>query len=964
MSEPGSQSELAARLWAQRVFEAGSDAQRLIHGESLEGIDPPQARLHAWALKSLCYDAWSVEPQRLLHGAASLEAWAARWPDDRETGAIARWIAGIAAIVQGRMTEALDHLDAAAERFESCQLGHEAAQTRVPKLLALSMLGRNDEAVACAEQALRVFESVGDFRAMAKIELNLGSMLQGQDRYPESARLYRSAAVRFARLQDREHSIMADIGLANALTWQMQFDEALRINARARMRAETYGYPVLVAHAVGAIGRIELIRGKHPAALASLSAASRLLESTGASPQRVLEADLSLADAYLALNLLPEAVALYDKVARQAETLDAPMEQAWALLERSRAESRLGAVASAHRGLAVARSLFIDIDNRAHIALCDLTLAEIDLAAGEASEAMEASLRAANVLEGTGLRAWQLEAQRLQAMASLRSGWLPQAGRLLEQTLRDATDLPDLESACRTALGELAWRQGHIETARGHLQAVLDRADHLRALLPGDEFRAGLAHDVEAAHDVLVAIAAAEKDPWKLLEAMERGRARALALSHLEPTLDGGDSGRDHEMSDLRQRLNWARARWRETIAEGDVAGLPERVDEVHRLESDWLEAARRLRLAQARSAAMLTPQATPAVDQELFGDHRQLCGTLAPDQALIAFHRDAAGWLACVVTRAGCRTVRHDVTDLQDRLDRLQFQLEAVRFSGSNPGHAEVRRRIAAHHEVLLARAKHHLHQLYQRVWAPLESTLAGIRRVVLIPHRELHAVPFCALHDDRQWLVERFEMQQAPSVTLWQRAVRMQERSWTEVLAVGVGNDALPYIDREIDAVVERAEGQVTALRNDLATVDTVRALAGQCDILHLACHGRFRLDNPEFSRLEMADGPLTPPEVRRIALKAGLVVLSACESGMGRIAAGDETFGLVRAFRQAGADQVLATRWAVDDEACAQLMGRFYTQLARTRSPSAALQDAQCAAARAGSHPFQWAAFVLHG
>jgi tetratricopeptide (TPR) repeat protein len=962
--------DIAARDWAHRVLQAGPDAPAWIDADEarrrLLATGLLQARRQAWALKALCYEAWSIEPSRVVHGAAGLQCWSEAWPEDREIRAIARWVGGVAAIVQGRMADALEGLDEAADLFAALEQPHPAAETQVPKLVALSVLGRNEEAVACAEQALRVFERIGDLRAVAKIELNLGSMLQGQDRYAESARLYRSAAVRFARLRDREHSIMADIGLANALTWQFEFDEALRINARARMRATTHGYQVLVAHAMGAIGRIELIRGEHRAALSSLSEAVHLLETTGASPQRVLEADLSLADAYLAVNLLPEAVALYDKVGNEAEALAAPMERAWAILERSRAQARLGAVHAAHEGLATARSLFTDIDNQGHVALCDLTLAEIELHDGNPGEAMESALRAAQELQGTGLRAWQLESQRLQALAYLRTGALDQAGRLLEQTLRDAADLPDLESACHTALGELAWRRGHAVTARQHLEAVLDRADHLRRLMPGDDFRAGIAWDAETAHDTLVEISAADGDAWALLRAMERGRARALALAHLEPGALVHAESADGEVAQLQQRLNWARARWRDAVNEGDVEDLPKRVDAVHRLEADCLEAARRLRLARVRpadgpSTADLT--LTETNDQQVI-DASSVQAALAPSQALVAFHRDARGFTACVVTRAGVQVVRHEIHDLDTHLGGLQFQMEAVRFSGDGARNASVRERMAQHQDLLLARTRRHLQDLYQTIWAPLEPALEGIRQVVLLPHRDLHAVPFCALHDGEHWLVERFELHQAPSVALWLRAQAAPTRVWAEALAVGVGSTALPHVDREIDSVLKHFGGRVTALRDDNATLDAVQRLAGSCDVLHLACHGRFRLDNPEFSLLQLADGPLTPPDVRQISLRAGLVVLSACESGMGRTAAGDETFGLVRAFRLAGADQVLATRWAVDDEASARLMGRFYAALSSGQSAVRALQSAQAVAARSGEHPFHWAAFALHG
>jgi CHAT domain-containing protein len=182
--------------------------------------------------------------------------------------------------------------------------------------------------------------------------------------------------------------------------------------------------------------------------------------------------------------------------------------------------------------------------------------------------------------------------------------------------------------------------------------------------------------------------------------------------------------------------------------------------------------------------------------------------------------------------------------------------------------------------------------------------------------------------------------------------------------VLALGVAGAQLPQVAQELAAVAAVHGRQAELWLDGQATQAALAAEAPAADLLHLACHGQFRADNPAFSFLQLADGPLTLHDVRALRLKARLVLLSACETGQSRVAPGDELLGLVRAFTLAGAQGVLASLWAVEDGATALLLADLHQALRDGAHPAQALQQAQAAAAAAGEHPFHWAAFALHG
>jgi CHAT domain-containing protein len=182
--------------------------------------------------------------------------------------------------------------------------------------------------------------------------------------------------------------------------------------------------------------------------------------------------------------------------------------------------------------------------------------------------------------------------------------------------------------------------------------------------------------------------------------------------------------------------------------------------------------------------------------------------------------------------------------------------------------------------------------------------------------------------------------------------------------VLAIGHGAAELPQVELEVRAVCAAHGQRARALLGEDASLHGLRAAAADARVLHLACHAHFRSDNPAFSALYLVDGPLALHELAQWRLTTDLAVLSACETGRGQLAAGDEVLGLTRTLRRAGVREVLASLWPVQDEATAELMAGLHRALAGGLPPAAALQQAQRAAIAGGRHPFHWAAFVLHG
>ena len=933
-------------------------ARQMVDGGHLATEAPLDERTLAlaWALKDQCYAAWSSEPQRAAKAAEAVRALCARATVPAETQATARelrsladWTEGIAHITRGKMAEATQSFDRAAAGFVGLGQKAHAAQTQVPKIVALSMLGRYDDAVECAERAQGQFIALGDAQGAAKVSLNLGALQGRRGDYAEAARKSREAAVLFARVGDHERSVQADINLADALTSMGDFDEALRIYARARMRAATHDFPVLQTLVDESVALMQLARGRYREALAGLESSRRQYELLGM-PQHLAVAEKQLADAYLELRLLPEAVALFDRALARLQALDVPDEQAWTLAQRGRAQALLARPAQAAQSFERAAAMFAAQGNGVGEAAVTLARAELALNGGEATRATALAGQAAEGFMAAGRADGRVHADVVRAHALLRAGSVEQARALFNAVLAKAIALQLLTAQvrCRIGQGLAAQALGDASGAQAAFESAIELFEDQRRALPGDELRSAFLTDHLQPYQELLRLAlqAHSDAPSPALAAtvlhqLERVRARSLGerLDH------DSDRAVDPSTHTLRERLNWLYRRVQRLEDEGE--SVRTLTDELRRTELDLLERARRARLA-----APLRPDAP---DGDRAFDPAALQAALAEGDALVEYGVLDDELFACVVTPSGIQLRRHLASwhEVQTALRAARFQIETLRH-GAAP--------VLHHLPALTARAQRRLERLHALVWAPLAPLLGHCRRLLVVPCGPLGLLPFGALHDGAQALAQRFELALVPSASLALRGLRRQPSKPRSALVLGESS-RLPHAAREARFVAGLFDDGL-ALIGEQATLAALQAHAAHADVIHLACHAQFRSDNPMFSALHLHDAALSVEAIEALQLQPCTVVLSACETGVAEHDGGEESVGLVRAFLVAGAARVVASLWPVDDDVTATFMAAFYVALCANEPPARALQRAQTRLMTSHPHPFYWAAFTLHG
>lgn len=941
-------AELAARL------VAADNAER----EALLGQHSALADLElAYALKDICLDDWSTSPARTSGAAAALKMLSSL-TNNLEVEALASWVAGFAAVAaEGQIERAITLLEEAEKIFLSLDKPQTAASTQVIKLYALALLGRYDEAIACGLRARAVFMAHSDAVAVAKIELNVGNIYLRRDLYQEAEKFLLAARERFAALNDQKQLAKIDNNLAIIYSSQHKFRRAEQLYDRALKSAEAAGLILTQAEIEASMGNLALFQGRYDRALDFLERSRRKYVALGM-PHQSAVAQQEIADAYLELNLAPEAAGIYERVWKTFAELGMQGEQARALAQHGRALILLGKMERAHTLLAEARRLYAAEGNPVGEALVTLTEAQLHHTEGNYGAARAAAQLAEEPLALAGTWRRQLLARWLRGEATRAEGRVEEARPLLESTLADAESLaqPDIAQRCQTSLGLIAVAALDAKSAEAFFEQAVRLIEDLRAPLPAEEFRTAFFADKLIPYHELVRLCLEDKSLDRVGEALcyiERARSRALvdvlggSLRLRVQARDPFEAELMARLEELREELNWFYSRINrppESDSTGSVAEMASLHEAVREREGETLEIGRQL---QQRNQSILTHVQTLDIEK--------LQRKLTTETALVEYTTLDNELLAFVVTDRGVEVVRSlgSEAEVEALLGQLRFQIDALRFGA---------KALRKHLQPLTKRIQHHLLELHQLLLEPLEGQI-GERRLIIAPHRSLYYIPFHALYDGTSYLVERREVSYTPSAAVLLHCLAQPQRPLQRALLLGVADEQTPRVRDEIRTLAPLFPESV-ALLDERATVSALQEFAHGADILHLACHGQFRPDNPLFSSLRLGDGWLTVRDTHSLDLRCALAALSACETGVNEIAPGDELIGLARGFFAAGAPTLLLSLWTVDDGATAELMASFYKLLLSGHSPAASLRAAQLSLLGKQPHPFFWSPFMIVG
>jgi CHAT domain-containing protein/tetratricopeptide (TPR) repeat protein len=546
-------------------------------------------------------------------------------------------------------------------------------------------------------------------------------------------------------------------------------------------------------------------------------------------------------------------------------------------------------------------------------------------------------------------------------------------------------------------------RLGDFKGAREELEPSLDLIEDLRFDAPALGFRASYFATKQHYWDLYVDLLMRLREEALALQATERRRARSLldALAATRAAADGTDPGPAAEVRDAERRLKLAETRRSALMAaDGDEAALAALEGEIRGL----LTRLNVLRSREGSQAAELAPPA-PLTAGEI---QKSLVDA---DTLLLVY---SLGEERSFLWTVSPRKVESYVLPNRLRIEDAARQLLDLLPRASREAQASEQRAAKA---------------LSALVLAPAAERIAGFKRLLVVGDGALQLVPFGALPDPaplenpaggERFLVESHELVSLPSASVLAMLRRREEgrtRKPLEELRIAViadpvfraddprvqGNVApvvaplvpqelsrsagnlgidplkrLPYTRQEAEAILGMVKkGRPLKAFDFDATPEllTGGSLRGY-HIIHIATHSLLDSREPELSGIVFSmvdskgaprDGFLRLYEIYNLGLDAGLVVLSACETGAGKDVRGEGLLGITRGFMYAGVPQLVVSLWKVEDRSAAELMKRFYHQLLENGHPPAeALRQAQLSmlGEPAWSAPRNWAGFIFQG
>jgi CHAT domain-containing protein len=567
-----------------------------------------------------------------------------------------------------------------------------------------------------------------------------------------------------------------------------------------------------------------------------------------------------------------------------------------------------------------------------------------ELMLGNLDKAAAAFARGLSYAKLSGLPEIEMQVLSAQAWLALQRQEWSKALTLYREciTLANQTQrvsaLPHLYHGQARALAGL----GQTDDALASSREAVRRIEEQRADLGDPGLRSGFFEDKQGMYQLAVHLALQAQHPEEAFSFAERARSRAfLDLLGSQTTLSKGRTRAlvDEEVR-LRTRLAEAKAHAQDSgeLADSEPAqALIEALDQDYRA---FLDRVRKESLEQA--SLMAVEPVTLSEIQALLPAGTTLLEYVVADRGLIIWAVDRQRFKVVRLPGdrqslvAQVRQFRTAITGLADLKD-VQTQAEA----------------------------------LHRRLLGAVRADIHG-SRLLIVPHGVLHYLPFAALRSPQgHWLIEDFAMSTLPSASVLRYLAAKGTGAPPQALVVGnpdLGAAlALPWAEREARMVGERERDATVLVRGD-ATEAQAKKLLLSAGLVHLATHGELNESDPLGSALLMVpgggeDGRLEVREVFGLDLRARLVVLSACETGLGKLSNGDELVGLQRAFLYAGTPAVVTTLWKVDDRATYELVRAFYAKLDGA-DPVEALRHAQRETQRAFPHPFHWAAFSLAG
>ncbi len=886
-----------------------------------------------------------------------------------------------------RDQEALPFLDAAGAEFLA--FGDEVswARTRIGRVSACLQLNRTGEALRDAAAAREVFVRYGKHLRAGQIDVNAAIINYESGQYDQALRLFDRAIETYAIQGEGVELYIARAKANKAITLAAmgRFREAVALHEQAGATfANHQGQEVSVARQELNIALIYAAQGHFSQALLLFNRSRSIFQHNSMQFQ-ASEVAQQTCHCLLRLNRVEEAYELAgETISYFRQSPGHRHNLAHSLMYQAEAAMLEGDYRDADEKLQEASTILEEIGFSGLASVVRLQQAELYFADGN----LEASLREARHVADAFAEQEALpqlaRAALLQARIAANLGDTTSAEYLCHQALDIAQgqDLLDLEYRCDYLLGQIAEHHGDLAKAASYYDRAMNGIDIVQSHLVMDE-RSSFLEDKGGVYKRAVILALKRGNYERALVYVEKAKSRVLGdylRNNIDIRLRAGDQAGEAILEDLA-RLREEQAWFSNIVYEAEnEAGLSDTA--IMRIRSMAPGQARQEMQKRERSIEHMLEQLQLRLAGDLVSRSRpqwtdsiitKLWPKIEHTVLMLEYYLTEQDLYIFEITRDGI-----DVHIVKDAVPRLERLLSLWRVNLDLAARASGARDRAQAFAGLQENCLGLLQRLYDLLLRPVASALESCEHLTIVPYGMLHYLPFHCLFDGVQFVVERLDVSYLPSAALMEICHQRGQRAEVnriplkKSLVMGLSDGGrLAFAVQEAEAVAQQL-GAPGILNQD-ATTTLLQEAGANSPIVHIAAHGLFRLDAPNFSHIKLADRQLSTIEVFNLDLSScTLVTLSACETGRAIVGGVDEVIGLGRGFLYAGAASLMPTLWKVDDASSAELMEMYYQALLSDYGKAAALAGAQRAfLVRARTsiisyrvHPYFWAGFHLIG
>ena len=825
------------------------------------------------------------------------------WQEGEELDRLAEGIATLGVVREnmGGYTEAL-------EKFrESFSLYHEIGELsatafqyrRIGRIYYLR-LGRYEKARENFHAAREIYRNQDDPQGEAEVLYEIGLTFEKVGLFDQATDHYQQAQRLAHDLDDLLLLTTGDLYLANIAWFQGEYQTAFQLLSQAKKRAEHLDDPQLQIMVSNTRGLVYW----------------------------------TLNETDKGLHHLQEAVTLSE--ASDIQTELASSLNNLGLLYRQRGE-QTAALENFHRAKAIDESLNsqwgLGYDHR-NIGMSLLALQRLEEAEDHFLKAERISKDIHNVINWVKAL---LELGNVNRALNRPERALPYYEQA--HTVAKRHGIREVEWRAATGKARILQQQGNLPDAFTWFNQSIDVVESMRASLKIDELRNSFqTNKLDVYRDIITLLITMNRTN-EAFNYLERSRSRSfidLLGNQKIPLKNQEDQDTWAHINDLASTLDSLRSEL------GSYDNPPANLQERYRHTQIAYE-----------EAILDVKQQNPALSSFVVVDPLNLEGVqdlLSPKVGLLSYFLTKDQLYLWLITQE--RTIFKSVSVKEDELTRL-----VTRY-----------RQLVQHIEPV----DEELQELYGYLIQPIQPALTNLDFLGIIPDGPLHFLSFAALKHGPAYLVDDIPLFYAPSASVFQFTfAKRHTKKNNRVLAIGnpdLGNFNYDLPLAELEArSIKWNYPQIDILTGAKATKEWVVNNISKYGIIHLASHGEFDELNPLLSALWFAspdpeNRQLTVKEIFGLELNADLVTLSACQTGLGKLEAG-ELIGLNRAFIYAGTHALISSLWRVDDLSTSVLMKHFYRHYV-TSNKARSLRQAQLIVKKDFPHPSYWAGFSLIG